>query len=139
MSPSATATSEHTQYGQSNGVTSARGYKQTEFLFDRHLHKTFPVVTRAEGSWIHLADGREVFDATAGAAVACLGYNNRRVNDAMKAQIETGICYLASSFWSNNIVDQLCEELIDGTGGLMGRVYLTGSGTSIQASQINHG
>jgi hypothetical protein len=147
MSPSAIR--EHSQHedlistADSNGVGLANGYivptngsaikgfNRTQFLFDRNLHKAFPIVTGGEGNWLHLADGRKVFDATSGAAVSCLGHKNQRVIDALCAQIKTGVPYLASTFWSYEGVDDLCEELVNGTGGLMDRVYLTGSGLSL--------
>ena len=111
-----------------NGSTPAKGFKCTEFLFDRNLHKAFPVVKGADGNFLHLADGRRIFDATSGAAVSCLGHNNKRVINAISDELHKGTGYLASVFWSSEVVDELCKELINGTGKKMGRVYLTGSG-----------
>ncbi|CAL3965535.1 unnamed protein product, partial [Diplocarpon coronariae] len=39
----------------------------------------------------------------------------------------TGVPYLASTFWGSEIGEELCKELIDGTDRKMARVYLTGS------------
>jgi adenosylmethionine-8-amino-7-oxononanoate aminotransferase len=102
--------------------------KKTEFLLDRNLHKSFPIVKSGKGNYLQLADGRTIFDATSGAAVSCLGYGNQRIIDAMTAQLSSGVPYLASTFWASEVVEELCKELIDGTGGKMARVYLTGSG-----------
>jgi len=114
----------------SNGEAAFRGLKKTEFFLDRNLHKTFPVVTGGKGNYLYLADGRTIFDATSGAAVSCLGHDNKRVIKAITDQINTGVPYLCSSFWSCSLVGELCKELINGTEGQMSRVYLTGSGTS---------
>lgn len=104
------------------------GFKQTEFLLDRDLHKSFPVVKSAQGNYLHLTDGRTIFDSTSGAAVSGLGHGNKRVSDAIVAQLQTGLPYMASTFFGAEVVEALCKELIAGTGGKMGRVYLTGSG-----------
>jgi hypothetical protein len=45
--------------------------------------------------------------------------------------METGITYLATTFFGNSIVEALCKEIINGTEGQMARVYLTGSGMSL--------
>jgi adenosylmethionine-8-amino-7-oxononanoate aminotransferase len=121
----------------SNGyrtVTSTNGYvpstssKRTEFLLDRNLHKSFPVVQGGCGNYLYLMDGRTVFDASSGAAVSCIGHGNKRVVKAISALLNSGIPYLASTFWACEVVEELCKELIYGTDGKMARVYLTGSG-----------
>jgi len=112
----------------SNVSSSPDARKKTEFLLDRNLHKSFPVVMSAKGNYLHLTDGRAIFDATSGAAVSCLGHGNQRVIDAITAQLTTGAPYLASTFWGSEVVEKLCKELIDGTEGKLARVYLTGSG-----------
>ncbi|PBP28745.1 PLP-dependent transferase, partial [Diplocarpon rosae] len=119
-----------------DGSTSLEKLKKTEFLLDRHLHKSFPVVKGGEGNYLHLIDGRTIFDATSGAAVSCLGHGNQRVIDAVAAQLNTGVPYLASTFWGSEVVEALCKELIDGTEGQMSRVYLTGSGSEAMEASI---
>lgn len=112
-------------HASSNG---SNGSKQTEFLLDRNLHKSFPVVKGGKGNYLYLTDGRTVFDATSGAAVSCLGHDNKRVINAVSALLNTGVPYVASTFWGCEIVEELCKELVNGTGGKLTRVYLTGSG-----------
>lgn len=139
MSPAAIAEVRRDPYvtttkALSNGPPSlmnggaVQGMKRTTFLFDRHLHKDFPVIVRGSGSKLYTKDGRVIFDATSGAAVSCLGHGNQRVTNAVYQQMTSGIPYLASGFFGNETVDDLCEELINGTGRKMARVYLTGSG-----------
>lgn len=118
--------------GHSTTTSIIHGFEKSQFLFDRHLHKSFPVVSRADGNWLHLEDGRKIFDTTCGAAVSCLGHRNQRVLDAMYDQMQTGVVYLASTFFSSPIVEKFCRELIRGTKWEMSRVYLTGSGLSTQ-------
>jgi 4-aminobutyrate aminotransferase-like enzyme len=111
-----------------NGSSRPNDLKQSDLLFGRHLHKSFPAVKGGKGNYLYLADGRTIFDASSGAAVSCLGHDCKRVINAVSAQMNTGIPYLASGFWSSDVVEELCKELINGTGGRMSRVYLTGSG-----------
>lgn len=128
-------------HSMANETTSSLGLKKTEFLLDRNLHKPFPVVKSGKGNYLHLTDGRIIFDATSGAAVSCLGHGNQRVIDAISTQMSTGVPYLASCFWGSGVVEALCKELIDGTDGKMTRVYLTGSGTfvtSLAKHQTDH-
>lgn len=42
-------------------------------VLHRDLHHEFPEVSRGEGNYLILNDGRKVFDASGGAAVACVG------------------------------------------------------------------
>ena len=107
-----------------------------EYSFHRNLHKTYPVVTGGEGNFLFTEDGRKVFDAAGGAAVSCLGYKNKRVNQAISKELGTGVPYLSSVFWKNPYVEELCRELINGTGGKMARVYLTGSGSEAMEAAI---
>jgi len=139
MSPSALADLHHDKAAVephsnglrlSNGHTSVVASKQTEYLLDRNLHKSFPVVTGGSGNYLYLLDGRTVFDATGGAAVSCIGHGNKRVIKAVSTVMNTGISYLASTFWACEVVEELCKNLIHGTDGKMARIYLTGSGQS---------
>jgi 4-aminobutyrate aminotransferase-like enzyme len=102
--------------------------ERSVYLLDRHLHKDFPVITRAKGIYQYTKDKRAILDGSAGAAVSCLGHGNQRVIEAVIRQMQTGLTYIATSFFASNIVEDLCRELIVGTGGKMSRVYLTGSG-----------
>ncbi|TVY84933.1 putative aminotransferase [Lachnellula suecica] len=125
-----------TSNGHSTERVTSNGSKKMEYLLDRHLHKTFPIVTGGKGNDLYLADGRTVFDATSGAAVSCLGHDNKRVIDAITRQINTGTPYVCSSFFNCAIVDELCKELINGTGGKMGRVFLIGSGSEAMEATV---
>jgi adenosylmethionine-8-amino-7-oxononanoate aminotransferase len=108
----------------------------SEYFFDRNLRQGYPVVKSANGNILTTKDNREIFDACTGAAVACLGYNNKDVIKAIDKQQNTGVAYLASHFWANDTVEELCKELIRGTDGKMGRVYLTGSGSEAMEAAI---
>lgn len=46
---------------------------QKSAVLHRDLHHDFPEVVQGEGNYLILKDGRKVFDASGGAAVACVG------------------------------------------------------------------
>jgi adenosylmethionine-8-amino-7-oxononanoate aminotransferase len=104
--------------------------KKTKFYLDRNLHKVFLAITSSKSNYLYLADRRVVFDISSGAAILCLGHDNKKVIQAITDQINTSILYFYSSFWNYNLVDKLCKKLINRTGEQMGRVYLTSSGIS---------
>ncbi|TVY94565.1 putative aminotransferase [Lachnellula willkommii] len=108
----------------------------TSFSLGRNLRKEYPVIDGGEGNLLFTRDGRKVFDASSGAAVSCLGYGNKRVTDAVIKQLVTGTPYLSSTFWANDLVFELCKELINGTNGKMAKVYLTGSGSEAMEATI---
>ncbi|OTA48378.1 PLP-dependent transferase [Hypoxylon sp. EC38] len=109
----------------------------TEYAFHRNLNKVYVEIVRGEGNYLITKDEREIFDGCSGAAVTCLGYGNKRVIRAISDQLNTtGTPYLASSFWTNEVVELLCKELIQGTGGKMAKVYLTGSGSEAMEAAI---
>jgi adenosylmethionine-8-amino-7-oxononanoate aminotransferase len=89
-----------------------------------------------KGNFLFRRRGNKIFDACSGAAVSCLGHGNKRVNKAIYKQLKTGTPYLASSFWSSQVVKNLCKELIQGTDEKMAGVYLTGSGSDAIESAI---
>ncbi|KAH6667684.1 pyridoxal phosphate-dependent transferase [Halenospora varia] len=134
---SASHSSGHTN-GCTNGYINghANGFKRAEFHLNRNIKEAFPVVIGGKGNHLQLADGRTIFDASSKAAVSCLGHGNTRINDAISAQLSTGTPYLCSSFWSSKMVEDLCEELINGTEGKMSRAYLTGSGSEAMEALI---
>ena len=104
--------------------------------FHYSLSVTHPVVVRGKGNYLFTKNGNKIFDACTGAAVSCLGYGNQRVIKAVSGQLNTGTPYLAASFWASDVVEELCKELINGTGGKMARVYLTGSGSEANEAAI---
>jgi adenosylmethionine-8-amino-7-oxononanoate aminotransferase len=108
----------------------------TEYSFQRHLHKTLPWIEGGKGNLLFTKDKRQIFDACSGAAVTCLGYGDERVIQAIQEELKTGTPYLASSFWTSEVAENLCQELIQGTDKKMARVYLTGSGSEAMEATI---
>ncbi|KAI7772925.1 hypothetical protein LA080_013061 [Diaporthe eres] len=107
-----------------------------DYSFLRNLKKPYLKIKAGKGNYLETTDGRKVFDAATGAAVACLGYGNEKVIKAVNDQMNTGIAYLAAAFWRNDVVEELCQELISGTDGKMAGVYLTGSGSEAMEASL---
>jgi len=146
MAPSAVAelaqdqvvskTLSHRATPKSNGTTTTTGMEKTVYLLDRNIHKSFPVIVSGKGNYQYTKDGRTIFDSTSGAAVSCLGHGDKRVIQAITRQMETGITYIATTFFGNSVVEVLCKEIINGTGRQMARVYLTGSGSEAMEATV---
>ena len=109
----------------------------SDYTFNRNLHKVYPEIVRGEGNYLTTHDGQEVFDGCSGAAVSSIGYGNDRVITTICDSLRNiGTPYLASSYWTSDVVNLLSKELIEGTGGKMARVYLTGSGSEAMEAAI---
>lgn len=98
------------------------------------LHRNLLVrplqVASARGKHVTFSNGKTILDTTCGAAVACIGYNNARVKQAMVEQIDK-FAYCNSMFYGSPIAEQLAAELIRGTGGAMSKAYIMSSGGSL--------
>lgn len=96
-------------------------------LLERDIHKSPPAVLSSEGNYIYLDNGQKIFDATCGAAVSCLGHGNKEVQLAMINQMSKN-SYVASSFFSTPVVEELALELIKSTKHKMSRAFFISSG-----------
>ncbi|KAF2971902.1 hypothetical protein GQX73_g1740 [Xylaria multiplex] len=96
------------------------------------LHRTLksapPQVLSANGKYVSFSDGSRILDTTCGAGVACIGYNDKRVREAMINQIDK-FSYCNSMFFGHPIGEQLATELIHGTDGVMSKAYIMCSGS----------
>ncbi|CAN8102978.1 unnamed protein product [Discula destructiva] len=110
-----------------NAANKMEGVQKSAVLH-RHLLREFPEVVRGEGNYLILKNGRRIFDASGGAAVACVGHGNAQVNAAMIDQINK-VSYCASTFFKTNAVEEAAKILVDSTDGHMGRAYIVNSGS----------
>lgn len=105
-------------------------------LIHRKLDQTLAMIEFAQGQYITLKGGRVIFDACGGAAVVCIGYNNRGVNRAMVLQIKRGVIYVSTSHGSSNIAEKLASMLVLSTNNLMSHVFLTNSGSGANEAAL---
>ena len=96
-------------------------------VLHRHLATEFLTMARAEGNHIILDNGQEIFDASGGAAVGCIGWGNKRVAEAITNQI-LAAPYCSTIFYTTKVQEELCRMLVDSTDGAMSRAYIVNSG-----------
>ncbi|KAH9812958.1 putative aminobutyrate aminotransferase [Teratosphaeria destructans] len=96
------------------------------------LHANFnserATIVNAEGNYLTTSDGVKIFDATGGAAVACIGHNHPRVKQAIVDQLAS-VAYCYSPFFTNPASERLAKHLTDSTDTLMSKVFIVSSGT----------
>ena len=93
-----------------------------------------PIATGGHGVWLTAADGREILDASGGAAVSCLGHQHPRVVEAIQRQVGT-LAYAHTSFFSSTPAEELAETLVGHEpGGLAYAYFVSGGSEAIEAS-----
>ena len=106
-------------------------------VLHRSLNTTLPTVAGGEGSFLIDDAGKRYLDACGGAAVSCLGHDNMKVREAIKAQLDR-IAFAHTSFFTNAPAEELAKFLIDrapeGTG--KGRVMYLGSGSEAMEAAL---
>jgi adenosylmethionine-8-amino-7-oxononanoate aminotransferase len=105
----------------------------------RVLHRSLrgappPVATGGHGVWLQAADGRELLDASGGAAVSCLGHQHPRVVEAIQRQAGQ-LAYAHTSFFSSEPAEALAEDLVGHKpGGLAYAYFVSGGSEAMEAS-----
>ena len=90
-----------------------------------HVYNRFPIaLDHGEGMYLYDAEGKEYLDFAAGFAVCGLGYGNRELNEALKAQIDK--LYHTSNLYYHESCGEAAKELNRISG--MDRVFFTNSG-----------
>ena len=89
------------------------------------VYNRFPVVLdHGEGMYLYDTDGKEYLDFAAGFAVTGLGYDNKELNETLKAQIDK--LYHTSNLYYHESCGEAAKELNRVSG--MDRVFFTNSG-----------
>ncbi len=90
-----------------------------------HTYNRYQVVLdKGDGVYLYDIEGKKYLDFGAGIAVFALGYNNKRYNDALKAQIDKLIH--TSNYYYNVPAIEAAKKLKKVSG--MDRVFFTNSG-----------
>lgn len=108
---------------KSDGIVSSKSA-----LLHRNIKEEPRTVTSAQGNYLTLDNGQRIFDATGGAAVACLGHGNARVKRAITAQMDE-VSYCHSLFYGSRSGEEFARHLIDSTKGRMSKAFIVSSGT----------
>jgi adenosylmethionine-8-amino-7-oxononanoate aminotransferase len=97
-------------------------------VFHRHTRIDLAYAARGEGPYVIDSSGKRYLDASGGAAVSCLGHDNREVVDAIKRQLDA-IPYAHSSFFTNEPMETLADTLCEKAPGDLDRVYFVSGGS----------
>ena len=107
-------------------VTTAQETTHSAVLYSSLAAKP-PRIVRANGNYLYTDEGVEIFDASGGAAVACIGHNNPRVKQAIKTQLDS-VAYCFSPWFTTSAYEKLATYLCESTGNQMEKVFVVGSG-----------
>ncbi len=97
-------------------------------VFHRSLRQDYPLAVGGDGMYVVDAAGKRYLDACGGAAVSCLGHSDRTVIDAVKAQLDR-LPYAHTSFFTNEPMEALADELIASAPAGMSHVYFVSGGS----------
>lgn len=98
-----------------------------------HTYNRYQIVLdRGDGVYLYDTEGKKYLDFCAGIAVFALGYNNKRYNDALKAQIDKLIH--TSNYYYNVPAIEAAKKIKKVSG--MDRVFFTNSGAEANEGAI---
>ncbi|MDQ7808737.1 aminotransferase class III-fold pyridoxal phosphate-dependent enzyme [Amycolatopsis sp. A133] len=100
---------------------------KTHLLYPR-LGEDYPVAVRAEGSYVHDADGNAYLDGCSGAIVVNLGHGVPEIAAAIRAQAEE-ITFVTRLQFTNEPAERLAAELALLAPGELDHVFFTNSGS----------
>jgi len=100
----------------------------TGHVFPRHTAASLPTAVAGDGCYLIDTNGKRYLDASSGAAVSCLGHSNRKVLDAVKAQLDT-LAYAHTGFFTSEPAEHLAEMLVDRAPDGIDRVYFVSGGS----------
>jgi adenosylmethionine-8-amino-7-oxononanoate aminotransferase len=97
-------------------------------VFPRHTKAQVPKAVRGDGCYIVDSNGKRYLDGSSGAAVSCLGHSNRRVTDAIKAQLDE-LSFAHTGFFTTDAAERLADRLIGLAPEGIDRVYFVSGGS----------
>ena len=97
-------------------------------VFHRNPKNEYPVAVRGDGAYLVDGEGKRYLDASGGAAVSCLGHSDRVVIEAIKAQLDR-LPFAHTSFFANEPMEALADELIRRSPEAFDRVYFVSGGS----------
>jgi adenosylmethionine-8-amino-7-oxononanoate aminotransferase len=105
----------------------------------RLLHRTVSyqpdLAVSGDGLLLTLADGRQVIDASGGAAVACLGHGNRRIAAAIGMQAGK-LGYVHTGFFTSEPAEALADLLLKDEPGGLSHAFFVSSGSEAMESAL---
>lgn len=104
-------------------------------IFPRHTRQLPPVAVGGEGCYLFDSSGKRYLDASGGAAVSCLGHNDREVIAAVKDQLDK-VAFAHTGFFTSEPAERLADLLIAHAPGDLDRVYLVSGGSEATEAAI---
>jgi adenosylmethionine-8-amino-7-oxononanoate aminotransferase len=105
----------------------------------RVLHRTVSyqpdLAVSGDGLLLTLADGRQVIDASGGAAVACLGHGNQRIAAAIGRQAGK-LGYVHTGFFTSEPAEALADLLLRDEPGGLSHAFFVSSGSEAMESAL---
>ena len=98
------------------------------YIIHRQLAVKPPTASFSEGVYFFDQSGKRYLDACGGAAVSSLGHRHPKVIQALHEQIDT-LAYAHTSFFTNDAVEQLADQLISTAPGDLNHVYFVSGGS----------
>lgn len=107
--------------------------RRTSHVLHRSTKQSFDLAVSGDGLTITLADGREILDASGGAAVACLGHGSDRIADVVARQTRQ-IAAAHTSFFTSEPAEALADHLLgDEPGGLTHAYFVSSGSEAVEA------
>jgi adenosylmethionine-8-amino-7-oxononanoate aminotransferase len=78
----------------------------------RELARDMPIISHGDGIYLFDRSGKKYIDASSGALVVSVGHGNKRVADAVHAQL-TRVGYVNGTHFTSDATEQLATRLID--------------------------
>src|ERR1044072_4764735 len=97
-------------------------------ILHRQTGHSYPVAASAQGVIIRDSAGRDYIDASAGAAVSCLGHSHPDVLAAMHAQLDQ-LAYAHTSFFTSQAAEELADDLVAHAPHGIGHVFFVSGGS----------
>ena len=97
-------------------------------VFHRQPKNDYPRAVAGDGCYLIDANGKRYLDASSGAAVSCLGHNDAAIIDAIKIAVDK-LSYAHTSFFTNQAMESLADELIATAPAGIDRAYFCSGGS----------
>jgi adenosylmethionine-8-amino-7-oxononanoate aminotransferase len=105
-------------------------------VFPRELDRAYPLIERAEGVWLHGADGATYLDAAGGGAmVACIGHGVAEIVEAARAQAGR-VSFLYNQQFTTTPQEELARELVALAPPGFTRVHFTSGGSEANETAV---
>src|SRR5207302_2068737 len=103
-------------------------------ILHRQIGHSYPLAGHGRGVTIRDSTGKEYIDASAGAAVSCLGHSHPDVLAAMHEQLDR-LAYAHTSFFTTQVAEELADDLAAHAPEGMGHVfYVSGGSEAVEAA-----